>query len=59
MPARPAMATRCTMALVEPPSAMSTAMALSKAAGVRMSRGLRSSHTISTARRPQASAMRE
>ena len=47
------------MALVEPPSAMSTAMALSKDAEVTTSRGLRSSHTICTTRRPHASAMRE
>ena len=41
-PASWAMASRCSTELVEPPSAMSTAKALRKAAGVRMSRGLMS-----------------
>ena len=56
-PVRPAMATRCTIALVEPPIAMSARIALSKAAAVRISEGLgpRAS-AISTARRPDISA---
>jgi len=57
-PARPAMANRCTMALVEPPIAMSTTIAFSNAAPVRMSDGLRSLQTISTLRRPLSEAMR-
>ena len=56
-PARPAMATRWMMAFVEPPIAMSTVIALSKEAAVRMSDGFRSSQTISTIRRPVAAAM--
>src|SRR5687768_12570010 len=52
------MAIRWMMALVEPPMAMSAVIALSKALGVRMSDGCRSSHTISTTRRPVAEAMR-
>ena len=39
-------------ALVEPPSASTVVIALSNAAAVRMSRGFRSSQTISTMRRP-------
>jgi hypothetical protein len=39
-------------ALVEPPIAEHATMAFSKASRVRISDGLRSSHTISTARRP-------
>jgi hypothetical protein len=46
------------MALVDPPSAMATVTAFSNASVVRMSRGLRSSQTISTHRRPAAVAMR-
>ncbi len=46
------------MALVEPPIAMWTRMALSKAAGVRMRAGVRSSQTMSTMRRPDAAHMR-
>ena len=52
MPARLAIATTCTIALVEPPSAMWTLIALWKAAGVRIFAGVRSSHTMSTIRRP-------
>ena len=58
MPARRAMAMTWMMALVEPPSAMCTRMALSKAAGVRIFCGVKSSHTISTMRRPAAAHMR-
>ena len=57
-PARPAIAIRCTIALVEPPRAMATVTAFSKASVVRMSRGFRSSQTISTIRRPLADARR-
>ena len=46
------------MALVEPPTAMSTVMAFSNDSRVRMSDGLRLSHANSTARRPQAVDMR-
>ena len=52
------MATRWMKALVEPPKAMSARQAFSKAAAVMMSRGSRSSHTMSTMRRPQPPAMR-
>ena len=58
MPARRAMAMTWMMALVEPPSAMWTRMALSNAAGVRILSGVKSSHTISTMRRPLAAHMR-
>ena len=58
MPARPAMAIKWIIALVEPPIAISTAVALSKAASVMISRGFKSSHTISTIRRPQAEAIK-
>ena len=58
MPARRAMAMTWMMALVEPPSAMWTRMALSNAAGVKILSGVKSSHTISTARRPLAAHMR-
>ena len=47
------------MALVDPPSAIAAVTAFSKASVVRMSRGFRSSHTISTIRRPLAVASRE
>jgi hypothetical protein len=40
------------MALVEPPRPSTAVTALSNAAGVRMSSGFRSSHTISTMRLP-------
>ena len=46
------------MALVEPPIAMWTRMALSKAGDVRIFSGVRSSQTISTMRRPAAAHMR-
>ena len=46
------------IALVDPPSAIAAVTAFSKASVVRMSRGRRSSHTISTIRRPAAVAMR-
>src|SRR3569832_2955096 len=59
MPARRAMATTWMMALVEPPIAMCTLIALSKAAGVRIFDGVKSSHTMSTIRRPETVAMRE
>ena len=55
-PARPAMATRWMMALVEPPMAMSARMALSKALAVRICDGLRPSRAISMMRRPAISA---
>src|SRR3954471_19374509 len=58
MPARPAMATRWIMALVEPASALCTTRAFSTARRSMMSEGLRSSQIISTMRRPQAEAMR-
>src|SRR5712691_5269309 len=57
-PARPAMAMRWTIALVDPPSAMATVTAFSKAWVVMMSRGLRSSQPISTMRRPLPEASR-
>src|SRR3546814_19644422 len=52
-PARAAIATRWMMQLVEPPTAMASATALSKDAALRISDGLRSSQTISTIRRPE------
>ena len=58
MPARRAMAMRWMMALVEPPIAMWTRIALSKEAGERIRAGVRSSHTISTMRRPAAAHIR-
>jgi len=58
MPARLAMATKWMMAFVEHPVAMATVTALSMAASVRILSGVRSSHTISTARRPQVADMR-
>ena len=58
MPARPAIATRWIIALVEPPSAICATSAFSKEARDRMSRGLRSSQIISTMRRPHWIAMR-
>ncbi len=45
-------------ALVDPPSAIAAVTAFSKASVVRLSRGFRSSHTISAMRRPAATAMR-
>ena len=59
VPARPARAIRWTMALVEPPMAISVVTAFSKAARVAIRDGRTSCQTISTARRPQATARRE
>ena len=56
-PTRPARATRWMMAFVDPPIAMLTRMAFSKASRVRMREGRRPSRAISTARRPLSSAM--
>src|SRR5262245_27974487 len=47
------------MALVEPPSAIAAVTAFSNAGVVRIFLGVRSSHTISTIRRPLALAIRE
>jgi hypothetical protein len=58
MPARRAMAMKWTIALVEPPIAMCTLMALSNDAAVRIRLGVKSSQTMSTMRRPDAVAMR-
>ena len=56
-PARPAIATRWMIALVEPPIAMSARIALSKAFAVRISEGFGpSARASSTARRPESSA---
>ena len=52
------MAMMCTAALVEPPNAICTAMALANAPRVKMRDGLRSSHTMLTTRSPQSVAMR-
>lgn len=52
------MATRWMTALVEQPRAMATVTALSKAAGVRILAGVRSSQIISTMRLPHAADMR-
>ena len=57
-PARPAIATRWMIAFVDPPIAMSVVMPFSNACRVRMSVGLTSSHTSSTARRPTSDPMR-
>ena len=57
-PARPAIAGKCTTAFVDPPRAMSTRTAFSKASRVRMRLGRRSSPTMATIRRPAASARR-
>ena len=57
-PARPAIAMRWMIAFVDPPSAIAAVTAFSNAAVVMMSRGFRSSQTISTMRRPAADAMR-
>ena len=46
------------MALVEQPTAMATVMALRNASRVRILSGVRSSHTMSTMRRPVSAAMR-
>src|SRR5436305_6120026 len=56
-PARPAIATRWMIALVEPPIAMSARIALSNAFAVRISEGLGPPvRASSTARRPDSSA---
>ena len=47
-----AMAMRCSTAFVDPPSAMTTAMAFSKAALVMMSRGRMSAASSSMTARP-------
>ncbi len=57
-PARRDMAIRCTMALVLHPMAMAQAMPFSKLARVSILAGVRSSHTISTMRRPHSALMR-
>ena len=46
------------MALVEQPIAIATVMAFRNASRVRILAGVRSSHTISTMRRPHSEAMR-
>ena len=51
-PARPAIASRWTIAFVEPPIAAFALIAFSSACRVMIRDGLRSSRTISTARRP-------
>ena len=56
--ARRAIARAWTMQFVEPPIAICTIMAFSNASRVRICDGLRSSQTISTARRPECAAMR-
>ena len=56
-PACRAMAARCGGALVDPPIAVLTTMAFSKASRVRMSDGFRSSSTICTIRLPVSYAM--
>ena len=58
MPARPAMATMCTAALVEPPKAICTAMPLANEPRVKTRDGFKSSHTMLTMRSPQSVAMR-
>ena len=52
MPSRPAIASRCTTALVEPPIAASATIALRNDAAVRTVLGRRSAATSSTASRP-------
>jgi hypothetical protein len=56
-PARRAMAIRCTTELLEPLSASTVTTALSNDALLSTSLGLRSSHTISTMRRPVSDAI--
>src|SRR5262245_7553668 len=58
IPPRRAIATTWMMALVEPPIAMWTLIALSNDAGVKLLAGVRSSQTISTRRRPAKPHMR-
>src|SRR5262249_49420321 len=55
-PTRPAMAARWMTALVEPPTACSTRMALPKAAGDSSAEGARPPVTAATARRPASAA---
>ena len=57
-PARRDIATKWMMALVLQPMAMATAIAFSKLLRVKTREGVRSSHTISTTRRPQAADIR-
>src|SRR3954465_1161143 len=57
-PARRACAIRWMIALVEQPIAIATVMAFSKAFRVWIFAGVKSSHTISTMRRPHSEAMR-
>ncbi len=57
-PARRDIAIRCTTALVLQPMAIAQAMPFSKLARVSIFAGVRSSHTISTMRRPQSALMR-
>ena len=52
-PARRAMAITCTIAFVDPPTAMSTVMAFSNDSRESTSEGLRLAQAKSTARRPQ------
>ena len=56
-PAARAIASRCSTALVEPPSAMTTAMAFSNALRVRMCRGRRCRRTASTSASPERAAL--
>ena len=55
-PASLAMASRCSTALVDPPSALASAIAFSNACLVRMSRGRIPSRSISTTAAPAAVA---
>ena len=57
-PARRACAIRWMIALVEQPIAIATVIAFSNALRVWILLGVRSSHTISTMRRPHSEAMR-
>ena len=52
-----AIANRCSTALVEPPSAITTAMAFSNACRVRMARGRRSRRTASTSTAADCAAL--
>ena len=58
MPRRPAIAVRCTIALVDPPIASSTLSAFSTDAVVTMRSGVRPSAASATARAPVASPAR-
>ncbi len=57
-PARRACAIRWMIALVEQPIAIATVMAFSNAFRVWILAGVKSSHTISTMRRPDSELMR-